>query len=117
MGGVMKQLGLALLLVLLLVGCSSNEELVGLWVYSVAGGLGEARLELNNDGTGHVRITSLTEEVESDVTWKVEDEELCITTFSGDALWRCAAYAIEGDRMTYTLFSGEPLLFERWPDN
>ena len=114
----MKRLGLALVLVLLLVGCSSNEELVDLWVYSLEGGLGEVRLELNDDGTGHMRIATLTEEVASDITWKVEDEELCINPFSNGELWTCAAYAIEGDKMTYDLYNvGESLLFERWPDN
>ena len=119
----MRRFYFALVFLGLLVaaGCSPQNavvnEVVGSWVFSsdVMGLSQEVRLDLNDDGTGTMTMVLLEEELHSDLTWRVENNELCFT-FSDGTPEECAAYTIDGDGMTYSLM-GEPRLYERQLDN
>ena len=119
----MRRFYLALVFLGLLVaaGCSTQNgvvnEVVGSWVYSsdVMGLSQEVRLDLDDDGTGTMTIVLLEEELYSDLTWRVENNELCFT-FSDGTPEECAEYTIDGDRMTSSLM-GETRLYERRSDN
>jgi|CXWK01.1.fsa_nt_gi hypothetical protein len=109
---IMKRLYLALVFLglLCIVGCSSSQDLVGLWV---AEGLqfGEMTLDLNGDNTGTITY-DLTDPLE--MTWSVEDDQLCFSfdDESGD----CMEYAVEGDQMTLDIGGdGISTRFTRWP--
>lgn len=116
----MKRIFFVLVFVGLLAatGCTSNNEVAGLWVYFMdkgTAGTGEIRMELNDDGTANMSIDIPgTIDAIDDLNWKVEDGKLCLKETGNIGSGSCGEYAVDGDRMTYEM-SGETLLFERWP--